>query len=597
MTTYGKISSSNINWSANTTPINDPGAGTIQKLVFPQRGAPNFQLGVNQSTVYQLTPAQVPYTAPNLDGETNMSNTNFQGNITLVTPNMKPSQPNNTYNSGLNYKFARYESCMLDNMRGLADSIVIGHDMFGAGYTEGVNTPGSTGSGYSPIPTYNRFSEESTRRGQVFIGAYNFEGAGTMPTGLANGSYTMYISNNTIVGTSNSGSVLEDNLDYVNAAAGYSMIREMRGNTIFGNANGQYKVRANAGYGPQLKFNTWIGKNNLGANPNQILSEADKTTVFMHDMESTTIVGYENINNVWGWQGTQPTAAQTPKIGWEDCVIIGDSNASATLNNYDYASDKKSVRLEREKCIMVGVENNVITRYEDGHNLKDSEYNLMFGMYNKIEFGDNNLILGRQFESYGGNSATTVARMNKNICIGKPASGASFGTVGADTDTKENVFIGYDVNNGLSRPVLANTVVIGYQAAASSISATNEITLGNASIATLRCQVTSITALSDARDKENIEPLSNASAFIKDLKPVKFDWNRRDGISGRKHDMGFLAQDLDEAQSKHGIEDHLDIVYKSNPKALEAAYGKLLPILVQALKEQQEEIEKLKSKN
>jgi hypothetical protein len=36
---------------------------------------------------------------------------------------------------------------------------------------------------------------------------------------------------------------------------------------------------------------------------------------------------------------------------------------------------------------------------------------------------------------------------------------------------------------------------------------------------------------------------------------------------------------------------------KSNPEALEASYGKLLPILVQALKEQQEEIEKLKSTN
>ena len=125
----------------------------------------------------------------------------------------------------------------------------------------------------------------------------------------------------------------------------------------------------------------------------------------------------------------------------------------------------------------------------------------------------------------------------------------------------------------------------------------NEITLGNSSISALRCNVTSITSLSDARDKANIEPISNASAFIKDLKPVKFDWNRRDGVKAKEHDIGFLAQDLDEAQSKHGIQEHLDIVYKSNPEALEASYGKLLPILVQALKEQQEEIEKLKSTN
>jgi hypothetical protein len=132
-------------------------------------------------------------------------------------------------------------------------------------------------------------------------------------------------------------------------------------------------------------------------------------------------------------------------------------------------------------------------------------------------------------------------------------------------------------------------------AESSSTTVNNEITLGNNSISALRCNVTSITSLSDARDKANIEPLSNASAFIKDLKPVKFDWNRRDGVKAKEHDIGFLAQDLDEAQSKHGIQ--VDIVYKSNPEALEASYGKLLPILVQALKEQQEEIEKLKSTN
>ena len=594
MTTYGKISSSNINWSANTTPINDPGAGTIQKLVFPQRGAPNFQLGVNQSTVYQLTPAQVPYTAPNLDGETNMSNTNFQGNITLVTPNMKPSQPNNTYNSGLNYKFARYESCMLDNMMGLADSIVIGHDMFGPGWTEGVNTPGSRGAGYSRIPTYGG----GIARGQVFIGAYNFEGAGTMNTGLSNGSYAMYITNNTIVGTSNNGSMIDDNLDYINTGAGYSMIRGVRNNTVVGNANAQYKVRVNSGYGPQFRYNVWIGEKNLGNNENQVLSEANKNTQFLDSIYRCYLVGYGNGSQVFNWAGTQPTAAQTPNIQWTDAVMMGSSNngtSSASLTNYDYASDKKAVTLERNDIIMIGKNNSVIGRYEDGHNLKSCEHNYFIGHLNRIEFGNDNYIFGRSFESSGGNSATTVARMNKNVLIGK--GGSTFGTTGADTDTKENVHIGYDVNTGLSNPVLANTVVVGYQAAASSASATNEITLGNASIATLRCQVTSITALSDARDKENIEPLSNASAFIKDLKPVKFDWNRRDGISGRKHDMGFLAQDLDEAQSKHGIEDHLDIVYKSNPKALEAAYGKLLPILVQALKEQQEEIEKLKSKN
>ena len=44
--------------------------------------------------------------------------------------------------------------------------------------------------------------------------------------------------------------------------------------------------------------------------------------------------------------------------------------------------------------------------------------------------------------------------------------------------------------------------------------ASNEITLGDSNIATLRCQVTSITALSDQRDKTAIEDLDLGLKFV-----------------------------------------------------------------------------------
>jgi len=232
-----------------------------------------------------------------------------------------------------------------------------------------------------------------------------------------------------------------------------------------------------------------------------------------------------------------------------------------------------------------------------------TDYNIIVGgrsgAYGSLHASNtqNTITLGNgifgQNNSNDGYNVNAFSNLDKNVVIGNQAC-PQHGINGSDITTQNNTIVGHEAQV-MGSTGLNNCTVIGANASASATNASNEITLGDASISALRCNVTSITSLSDARDKTNIEPISNASAFIKDLKPVKFDWDRRDGVKAKEHDMGFLAQDLDDAQSKHGIQEHLDIVYKSNPEALEASYGKLLPILVQALKEQQEEIEKLKS--
>jgi hypothetical protein len=136
-----------------------------------------------------------------------------------------------------------------------------------------------------------------------------------------------------------------------------------------------------------------------------------------------------------------------------------------------------------------------------------------------------------------------------------------------------------------------NNTIIGYNAAASSATVDNEITLGNSSIATLRCQVTSITALSDKRDKENIQPSNYGLDVVDKLKPVTFDWNTRDGAKVGQKDLGFIAQDLQEVD-----DENLKLVYDNNPEKLEASYGRLVPVLVKAIQELKAEIELLKSK-
>jgi hypothetical protein len=119
--------------------------------------------------------------------------------------------------------------------------------------------------------------------------------------------------------------------------------------------------------------------------------------------------------------------------------------------------------------------------------------------------------------------------------------------------------------------------------------------LGNASIATIRAQVTTITALSDARDKTNIETIPVGLDFIKDLKPVKFEWNMRDGAKVGIQEGGFIAQELLATEEKFGTKEWTQIVYESNPERLEAAPGKLIPILVKAVQELSAKVEALEA--
>lgn len=142
----------------------------------------------------------------------------------------------------------------------------------------------------------------------------------------------------------------------------------------------------------------------------------------------------------------------------------------------------------------------------------------------------------------------------------------------------------------------SNNTYIGYDSRPSSSSASNQITLGNSSITTLRAQVTSITSLSDARDKKNIESLPTGLDFVNLLNPVKFDWNMRDGGKVDVPDTGFIAQDLVEVEDKTGIADYLKLTFRDNPDKLEASYGRLVPILVKAIQDLSAKVTELEEK-
>lgn len=165
-----------------------------------------------------------------------------------------------------------------------------------------------------------------------------------------------------------------------------------------------------------------------------------------------------------------------------------------------------------------------------------------------------------------------------------------------------------------------NNTFIGNGAVASSTTVSNEITLGDSSVTSLRCAVTSITSLSDQRDKTEITNLSYGLDFINLLQPREFVWNNRSETKKQqaidengepmvnedyepileevqifsankgKKDFGFIAQEVQVYD-----DDTLRLVYDENPDKLEMSYGKLVPILVKAVQELSAEIESLKA--
>jgi len=158
----------------------------------------------------------------------------------------------------------------------------------------------------------------------------------------------------------------------------------------------------------------------------------------------------------------------------------------------------------------------------------------------------------------------------------------------------QNTALGRDAGNTLTTGT--NNTLLGYNAQPSTATVSNEITLGNSSVTTLRCQVTSITSLSDARDKTSVVPIQAGLSFVQALKPVAFTWNMRDGGKVGAPDTGFVAQDLVKAQTDAGVTIP-GLVYAENPEKLEAAYGKLIPVLVKAIQELTARVEELEARN
>lgn len=186
----------------------------------------------------------------------------------------------------------------------------------------------------------------------------------------------------------------------------------------------------------------------------------------------------------------------------------------------------------------------------------------------------------------------------------------------AVTNTFYSIAIGSDVTvnssaNGLSTAIgalssvganITNATVIGARAAVNS---SNTIVLGDANITSLRCNVQSISTLSDKRIKENIKADVPGISFIKRLNPITYRINKlkearltghrlADVQEDRVIHSGFLAQDVEAAAKAVGY-DFEGVRQEEGGKYYTLGYTSFVIPLVQAVKELSTEIDQLKA--
>ena len=221
-------------------------------------------------------------------------------------------------------------------------------------------------------------------------------------------------------------------------------------------------------------------------------------------------------------------------------------------------------------------------------NLTTGANNTALGRFalNNVASGDGNIAVG--YSALGG---ATMSGTGNNIALG--------GNAGYNmTSGANNILIGLNAGRtGSQTPQSMGGVTTG----------SNQIHIGNESHTNALVQV-SWTVNSDGRDKADVKNLDLGLDFINSLRPVTYRWDKRSQYEDKKPtgehkesklEIGLIAQEVIEQENKAGynFEDETNLFsWQSEDKnKVGLQYEKLVPALINAIKELKEEIEILKS--
>jgi len=170
---------------------------------------------------------------------------------------------------------------------------------------------------------------------------------------------------------------------------------------------------------------------------------------------------------------------------------------------------------------------------------------------------------------------------------------ANTGTAGTYGNSSYHPVITTDVYGRVTS--VTNTIVGLVTTASYQIGSLGVGTAASGTLGEIRA-ANNITAYysSDSRLKENVVNIPDALAKVKSLNGVEFDWTDKyleehggeDGYFLRKHDIGIIAQQLEQV---------LPEIVADRPDGYKAVkYERIVALLIEAIKELSEEVERLK---
>ena len=127
-----------------------------------------------------------------------------------------------------------------------------------------------------------------------------------------------------------------------------------------------------------------------------------------------------------------------------------------------------------------------------------------------------------------------------------------------------------------------------------NVTGVNGMRLSNAGALLVKDDITGFsTALSDRKFKENIITIGSGLDKILQLRGVEFDW--KGDYKHKGHDIGFIAQEVETVDGLDSIVKEVD-GWEEGDKIKTVSYDKVIPLLVEAVKEQQKQRDEMEDR-
>ena len=357
--------------------------------------------------------------------------------------------------------------------------------------------------------------------------------------------------------------------------------------------------------------NTGLGYNALTVNT----TGANNTAVGSSALDANT-TGSNLVALGHGALGANLSASYNVAVGVQcgDALTTGDGNVMMGYNAGTEATTST-------QTVLIG--------YEAGDAITTASHNTGIGGAalgacttggSNAAVGYNALLVdttGASNTAIGHDSGKTITTGSHNTAIGRQALGKDSAEVTGSTNTALGSGTGNDVTSG------GNNTFLGYNSgdanspSGSVTTGSNQFCLGDNDVSDLFCADTSISS-SDERDKADITDFTHGLSFVKQLRPVTYKWDKRSWYAGEnptsadilaavpdgsrkksRVNLGLLAQEVQTLEQEIGYgnskEDRLVTSLTDDEVNMGLKYERIVPILVNAIKELSDEIDSLKA--